>query len=256
MTPSYMCHDVFICVTWLIHTCALILFLCFCTMTPSYVCAMTHSYVCHPWFWSASRAWYYWYAWVPWLLHICVPWLIHMCAMTDSYVCHDSFICVTHDSFICVTHDWFICVRHDSFICVKHDSFICVTWLARAHVNTSFTCVPCIIDDALPERDANVVPVSHGTCVSESCHTYEWVMAHMWTSHVTHINESCHTCEWVMSHIWMSHVSHMDESCHKRRRYKVATISGLPRNTSLFRQSTLQKRPIFCKRDLYFWGAY
>ena len=24
-------------------------------------------------------------------------------------------------------------------------------------------------------------------------------------SHVTHLNESCHTFEWVMSHIWMSH---------------------------------------------------
>jgi len=33
-------------------------------------------------------------------------------------------------------------------------------------------------------------------------------------SHVTHMNESCHTYEWVMSHIWMSHVTHMNESCH------------------------------------------
>ena len=38
---------------------------------------------------------------------------------------------------------------------------------------------------------------------NESCHTYEWVMSHMWMSHVTHMNESCHTYEWVMSHIWM-----------------------------------------------------
>ena len=27
--------------------------------------------------------------------------------------------------------------------------------------------------------------------------------------HVTHMNESCHTYEWVMSHIWMSHVTHI-----------------------------------------------
>ena len=40
-------------------------------------------------------------------------------------------------------------------------------------------------------------------------------------SHVTHTNESCHTyfgsChtyEWVMSHIWMGLVSHMSEPCH------------------------------------------
>jgi len=30
---------------------------------------------------------------------------------------------------------------------------------------------------------------------------------------IRNINESCHTYEWVMSHIWMSHVTHMDESC-------------------------------------------
>jgi len=52
--------------------------------------------------------------------------------------------------------------------------------------------------------------------MNESCHTYEWVMSHIWMSHVTHMND------WVMSHIWMSHVthmndtyeSHMNESCH------------------------------------------
>jgi len=80
--------------------------------------------------------------------------------------------------------------------------------------------------------------ISHATHMNESCHTYEWVMSHIWmshvtyewgmpartstpalssqsssTSHVTHMNESCHTCEWVMSHIWMSHVTHMNEAC-------------------------------------------
>ena len=30
--------------------------------------------------------------------------------------------------------------------------------------------------------------------MNESCHTYEWVMSHMWMSHVTLMNESCHTC--------------------------------------------------------------
>jgi len=47
---SYMYHDSFICVPWLIH-----------------MCAMTHSYVCHDSF-------------------ICVPWFIHVCAMTQSFV--------------------------------------------------------------------------------------------------------------------------------------------------------------------------
>jgi len=46
------------------------------------------------------------------------------------------------------------------------------------------------------------------------CHTYEWVMSHIWMSHVPHIHESCHTYEWVMSHIFTSHVTCMNESCH------------------------------------------
>ena len=91
--------------------------------------------------------------------------------------------------------------------------------------------------------------------MNESCHTYKWVMSHIWMS-MSHTNESfhiwrmevtlftlvnperslrfnthwssppvsaltqpggvtsCHTYEWVMSHIWMSHVTHMNESCH------------------------------------------
>ena len=62
--------------------------------------------------------------------------------------------------------------------------------------------------------------------MSESCVTYEWVMARM--------NESCHiwmshgTYEWVMArmneswHVWMSHgtyewvMAHVNESCHAR----------------------------------------
>jgi len=32
--------------------------------------------------------------------------------------------------------------------------------------------------------------------MSESCHTYEWVMSHLWVSHVTPMSESCHTSEW------------------------------------------------------------
>ena len=78
MTHSYVRHDSFIRVTWLMHT-----------------CDMTHSYVWHDSF-------------------ICVTWLIHTCDMTHSYVWHDSFICVTwlihtcdmSQSFTCVT--WLI----------------------------------------------------------------------------------------------------------------------------------------------------
>jgi len=53
--------------------------------------------------------------------------------------------------------------------------------------------------------------MSHGAHMNESCHTYEWVMSHIWMSHVTHMNESCHTYKWVMSHKCMIHVSFI---CH------------------------------------------
>jgi len=52
------------------------------------------------------------------------------------------------------------------------------------------------------------IRMSRVTHMNESCHTYAWVVSHIWMSHVTHMNE------WVMSHIWMSHVTHMNESCH------------------------------------------
>jgi len=107
-----VCHDSFICVTWLIH-----------------ICDMTHSYVQHDSF-------------------ICVTWLIHMCAMTHSYVWHDLFTCtawlihmcnVTYSHVCDVTHSY---VRHDSFISatlllhmcnvihshVQHDTSTCETW--------------------------------------------------------------------------------------------------------------------------------
>jgi len=43
--------------------------------------------------------------------------------------------------------------------------------------------------------------------MNESCHTYEWVMSHIWMIHVTHMT-------WVMSHICMSQITHMQESSH------------------------------------------
>jgi len=78
-----MRQECIICVTWLIHVCA---------MTRSHVwhdtiiyvtwhihmCDMTHSYVWHDSF-------------------MCVPWLIHMCDMTLSYMWHDSTSLITRN---------------------------------------------------------------------------------------------------------------------------------------------------------------
>jgi len=102
MTHSYVWHDSFICVTWLIHMCDMThsyvwhdSFICVVSLT--YMCDMTHSYVWRDPF-------------------ICVTWPIHMCGITHLYVWHDSFICVTRLFHRCdMTHSY---VWHDLFVCV------------------------------------------------------------------------------------------------------------------------------------------
>jgi len=163
MTRSYVWHDSFLRVTWLV-----------------YVFGVTH-YVWHDSFmtWLADS-----FICVTWLIHdsfICVTWLIH-----DSFICvtwliHVSFICVTwliHDSFMCdMTHSWLIymcdmnhdvtrstawaprqshcmlrCVYYVTRLCVCRDLFICVTWLIPPRTtiwglvwHDSFVCVTWLI---------------------------------------------------------------------------------------------------------------
>jgi len=54
----------------------------------------------------------------------------------------------------------------------------------------------------------------------------------------THIKESCHTYEWVMSHIWVSHVPHMNE-------WKRLMVEGLLCKVALpyFWRALMQKSP-------------
>jgi len=78
MTHSYVCHDSFICVSWLIH-----------------MCVMTHSYVCHDSF-----------IFVSWLIHMCV--LVCLAAawcMCMWYTC--VFVCVREWELDC--HSWHTC---------------------------------------------------------------------------------------------------------------------------------------------------
>jgi len=99
---------------------------------------------------------------------MCVTWPIHMCDMTHSYVWHDPFICVT----------WLIHMSRDSFISVYIWLYLYVyfhmyIWLNMYVYTYMYT-------------------VTRASVSRVSCHTYEWVMSHIWASHVTHMSESCH----------------------------------------------------------------
>jgi len=111
MTLSYMFHDCFIHVPWLIHTCALSHeWISECIITHLHV-RHTHSYMFHDSFIH-----------VPWLIHMCAlshewisvcivftstPWPIRTCAMTDLEVCQDSFTRVyIHTYEWVMTHTW------------------------------------------------------------------------------------------------------------------------------------------------------
>ena len=51
------------------------------------------------------------------------------------------------------------------------------------------------------------------THMNVSCHIYEWIMSHTWTSHVTRVKAPCYR-KRVMSRIWMGQIIHMNETCH------------------------------------------
>jgi len=46
-----------------------------------------------------------------------------------------------------------------------------------------------------------------GIYTNKSCHTYEWVMSHIWVSHSKQVNESCHISVGIKSQIWMNYVT-------------------------------------------------
>jgi len=132
MTPWYVWHVSFICVTWLMRPPILeVLRLPTCVTWLIHICDMSYLHV-----WHAALTW--------------VPWLIHTCDMTHSHVRHDSLICATwvtcsRTIHLCATWCIRMCDMTHSY--VWHDSFECVTWLIhtcdRTHSylwHDSYTC--------------------------------------------------------------------------------------------------------------------
>jgi len=153
---SFIWHDSFICVTWLIH-----------------MCAMTHLYVkrkslqSEHVIWASNLHESRLCICVTWLIHLCtmshscVPWLIDLCDMAHLNVCHDSFKCVP----------WFIhmCAMTHSY--VWHDSFKCVPWLIHV-CDTSIDM--CAMTDSLCDKFV-IHWCSWKSDLNESRLTYEWV---------------------------------------------------------------------------------
>jgi len=110
--------------------------------------------------------------------------------------------------------------------------------------------------------------------------THMFESFHIWMRHVAHMNESCRTYAWVMSHVRMGHVTHdcivnrlrvnicmyaclyMHVHVHVHSYmhtsmcvcyYRVVTLCRLFETIDLFCKRALQKRPIFCKRDISFF---
>jgi hypothetical protein len=97
-------------------------------------------------------------------------------------------------------------------------------YLSRIHTSCGMSGGMC---SASPSQSPYM---SRVTQMYEFCHTYEWVMSHVWMSHSTHMTESCHTYEWVMSHIWTSHATLMKKSRPTHRRRHTREIVCCPRH--------------------------
>ena len=153
MTHPYMRHDSFICVTWLIHMCAV-----------THTCDTTHTHN------QAS------------LMFSSVTWLIHTRDMTHSYEWHDSFIWVT----------WLIHMCDMTHSCEWHDSFIRVTWLihmrAVTHMcdMTQLTTRPALGSSSSTNKDVPVCDMTY--LYGDMTHSDMW---HDSFIHVTWLIHMC-----------------------------------------------------------------
>jgi len=243
-THSYVWHDSFIFLTWLILTCDMtppcdmtrLFHLCDMTFrvcnVPIHMWDMIHSYlqcdnmcdITLPFVWHYSS--YVWrahsYVWHDSFL--CVTWLVHMCDMTRSYVWHDSFLCVTY-----LVHMWDMTYSYvwqasslrvtcliESY--VWHDSSIFATWLIH------------MCDGLCQMYDMTLSDLWHESfiCVTWLIHVCDMTHSYVWHySYVQHDASSCATWlvhMWDMNHSYVWHDSFICETwlihvCNMTRSY-------------------------------------
>ena len=217
MTPSYVWHDSFVCVTWRI-----------------YECDTTYLYA------SMKER---------------LSWLIHsntVCKTLQHTATHCNILqhTATHCNRDC--HDWFTLTQYNTtsahsntYVHNSHQERL--SWIIRCntlqrscntmqHIYIQHTgAEEQIVMTHLLQHTATQLQHScntnvyykqatchdsfiatHCNTAATHCNTSEWVMSHIWMGHVIHMNESCHTFEWVMLHIGMSHFTHQEKGPWRR----------------------------------------
>jgi len=176
-TRSYVCHNLSICVLWLLHTSA---------TTPSYVCnnSMYCTWLCKTSVIQAmgKRSHYGCHD-----SFICVPWLLQMCAMTQ-YIVHDS---VKPPSYMPrgegVTLIWgavstfvtCIYMYLKMYIYVSEDVYI---WIWRCIYICMWGCIH--------------IHLWMYIYVSEDVYVCVWGCIHMYLRMYIHVSKDAYICSW------------------------------------------------------------
>jgi len=156
MTHSYVWHDSFICVTWLIH-----------------MCDMTHSYVWHDSFICVTHSY---------------VWLIHVCQVQRAaalWTCHTNqwVMFVIQVPFLYSYGTWRVPYER----VMSHVNESCQSrgrdnvYEESCHVGINHVTM----NDSCQIRMSHVTYESVISHMNESCYTRELVMSHIWMSHVT-----------------------------------------------------------------------
>jgi len=187
-TLSCVCHDSYICATWLN-----------CDMGG----ARLHSFLRVPWLIHMCDMTQLWYGW-------CETSLIPACAMTHTCARHDSSVvwaiwvmthpCVCHDSCICAT--WFItgmlasCNDSSYMRGVRHDSFMWEIWVCAMTHSWCAMTHSCVRHVSPQERShcATTLVICVVWDITHSCVCHDSFMRVPWLIHACAMTHSyvCH----------------------------------------------------------------